>query len=85
MGILKRLLYKKNGTPKLIGKPVHIILKPKRKEYTGQCLLKFNGEPIRKFETKTLAYSTKQANEKMSEGLSVHVVKVYKSKHRSQK
>jgi hypothetical protein len=82
MGLLKRLLYKKNGTPTLVGKPVNRVIRPKRKEYVGYCLLKFDGEPIRKFETKTLAYSSKQADKKMTQGLSVHVVKVVKKKRR---
>lgn len=66
----------------MIGKPVHKIIKPQRKEYVGECLLKFNGEPLRKFQTKALAYNRKQAKEKMSDGLSVHVVKTYKAKRK---
>lgn len=80
MGLIKRLFYKKDGTPTLAGKPLHKVIGPKRRMYKTHCLLKYNDEPIRKFETKVLAYSSQQAERKMKAGLSISIVKTYKMK-----
>lgn len=77
MGIIKRILYNKKGVPTGIGKTVHGILKPKKKLYTAECLLKYNGEPITKFKANEYAWSTRQAEEKLTKGLSISVAKVY--------
>jgi len=82
MHFLKRLIYKKDGTPTFVGKPVNKIIKPKKRSYKTHCLLKFNGEPIRKFDTNVTAYSSAQAEKKVKEGLSISVVKTYKTKKR---
>jgi len=80
MGLLKWLTHKKNGTPNLVGNPIRKVIGPKKKTYKTHCLLMFNGEPIRKFDTNVRAYSSSTAEQKVKEGLSISVVKTYKTK-----
>lgn len=72
-----------SGITPLIGKVRSRIIGPKMSNYKASCLLKYNGNTTKTFDSTIKAYSRAQAVELIEKGYKVEVESVHQVKNKS--
>lgn len=82
MGLFDKILRKKDGVPTLVGKQVLKVTAPRRKRYVAACIIKYDGQPLRKFDVNIKDFSQQKAKSKVEKRLEITVVRVYEEKRK---